>query len=188
MMSMVHLCYTSHDEVMYRSPADMNIAFNSLCSALHKTESRCLAEAFLPTHHHGCYYTENPEELIRTSRSSYTKQFNIKYERTGPLGEKGYFLAVLEGTQHQVTAVTYVNRNAVHHGIVPTPFAYPFCSANAFLRNWAKTTRRTSFFLLNRSRRRFLAGPRSIPLGKWGRKEFSFANRCWKRLWLKTCM
>lgn len=134
MMSMVHLCYTSHDEVMYRSPADMNIAFNSLCSALHKTESRCLAEAFLPTHHHGCYYTENPKELIRTSRSSYTKQFNIKYERTGPLGEKGYFLAVLEGTQHQVTAVTYVNRNAVHHGIAPTPFAYPFCSANAFFR------------------------------------------------------
>ena len=134
MLSMYHLCYTSHKEVMYRNPADMNMAFNSLCSALFKTESRCLADSFLPTHHHGCYYTECPRELARTSRSSYTKQFNEKYDRTGPLGEAGCFVQLLEGTQHQLTAITYTARNAVHHGIVLTPFLYPYCSANAYFR------------------------------------------------------
>ena len=134
MLSMYHLCYTSHDEVMYRNREDMNTAFNSLCSALCKTESRCLAETFITTHHHGCYYTECPHELIRTTRSSYTRQFNEKYERKGPLGDEGFFKAILEGTQHQVTAITYTIRNTVHHGITRTPFEYPFCSANAFFR------------------------------------------------------
>jgi len=134
MLQPIHLCFTSHNEVMYRNAEDMNTAFNSLCSALYKTGSKCLAEAFITTHHHGTYYTEYPFELARTARISYTHQFNAKYDRKGPLGDPGYYIATLEGTQHLLTALIYIIRNVVHHGIAATPFSYPFCSANAYFR------------------------------------------------------
>lgn len=63
---------------MFRNVDDMNYAFNSLCSALYKTDSICLAEAFISTHHHGCYLTSLPRELMHIHRTSYTKYFNNK--------------------------------------------------------------------------------------------------------------
>ncbi len=134
MKTLKHLCYTSHGEVMFRNADDMNYAFNSLCSALYKTDSICLAEAFISTHHHGCYLTSLPRELMHIHRTSYTKYFNNKYGRTGSLGEKGFFMQEIDGLRHQVSAITYVLKNPVHHGISATPFAYPYCSANAFFR------------------------------------------------------
>ncbi len=119
---------------MFRNVDDMNYAFNSLCSALYKTDSICLAEAFISTHHHGCYLTSFPRELMHIHRTSYTKYFNNKYGRTGSLGEKGFFMQEIDGLRHQVSAITYVLKNPVHHGISATPFAYPYCSANAFFR------------------------------------------------------
>jgi hypothetical protein len=119
---------------MFRNADDMNYAFNSLCSALYKTDSICLAEAFISTHHHGCYLTSLPRELMHIHRTSYTKYFNNKYGRTGSLGEKGFFMQEIDGLRHQVSAITYVLKNPVHHGISATPFAYPYCSANAFFR------------------------------------------------------
>ncbi len=119
---------------MFRNVDDMNYAFNSLCSALYKTDSICLAEAFISTHHHGCYLTSLPRELMHIHRTSYTKYFNNKYGRTGSLGEKGFFMQEIDGIRHQVSAITYVLKNPVHHGISATPFAYPYCSANAFFR------------------------------------------------------
>jgi len=119
---------------MFRNVDDMNYAFNSLCSALYKTDSICLAEAFISTHHHGCYLTSLPRELMHIHRTSYTKYFNNKYGRTGSLGEKGFFMQEIDGLRHQVSAITYVLKNPVHHGISATPFAYPYCSANAFFR------------------------------------------------------
>jgi hypothetical protein len=134
MKTLKHLCYTSHGEVMFRNVDDMNYAFNSLCSALYKTDSICLAETFISTHHHGCYLTSLPRELMHIHRTSYTKYFNNKYGRTGSLGEKGFFMQEIDGLRHQVSAITYVLKNPVHHGISATPFAYPYCSANAFFR------------------------------------------------------
>ena len=119
---------------MFRNVDDMNYAFNSLCSALSKTDSICLAEAFISTHHHGCYLTSLPRELMHIHRTSYTKYFNNKYGRAGSLGEKGFFMQEIDGLRHQVSAITYVLKNPVHHGISATPFAYPYCSANAFFR------------------------------------------------------
>ena len=119
---------------MFRNVDDMNYAFNSLCSALYKTDSICLAEAFISTHHHGCYLTSLPRELMHIHRTSYTKYFNNKYGRAGSLGEKGFFMQEIDGLRHQVSAITYVLKNPVHHGISATPFAYPYCSANAFFR------------------------------------------------------
>lgn len=134
MIKTFHLCYTSHKEVMYRSDADMNRSFNCLCSALYKTESRCLAECDIPNHHHGCYETECPNELIRNKRHSYTGYFNEKYDRKGPLGDPGFFMMELQGLRHKLAAISYTNRNTVHHGFTSTPFEWPYCSANSFFR------------------------------------------------------
>ena len=134
MKTLKHICYTSHDEVLFRDEEDMNHAFNSLCSAIYKTESVCLAESFITTHHHGCYLTSSPRELVHNHRTSYTMYFNNKYGRSGPLGERGFFMQEIEGIRHQIAALSYVLKNPVHHGIAVTPFAYPFCSANAYFR------------------------------------------------------
>ena len=134
MLKTYHLCFSSHREVMYRNAEDMNHSFNCLCSALYKTGSRCLAENDMPSHHHGCYETECPDELIRTKRHAYTLYFNEKYDRKGPLGDPGYFSIVLEGLRHLLAALSYIIRNTVHHGITSTPFEWPYCSANAFFR------------------------------------------------------
>ena len=129
-----HICYTSHQEVMYRNEDDMNRSFNALCSALYKTGSRCLAENDLPNHHHGCYETECPAELVQLKRQAYTHQFNEKYGRKGPLGDPGYFVLELHGIRHTLAALAYTIKNASHHGITSTPFEWPFCSANAYFR------------------------------------------------------
>ena len=134
MLKTYHICYTSHREVMYRNEDDMNRSFNSLCSSLYKTGSRCLAENDLTDHHHGCYQTECPEELVRSKRISYTRQFNEKYGRKGPLGESGFFIMELQGIRHTLAALSYVIKNTVHHGVTSTPFEWPYCSANAYFR------------------------------------------------------
>ena len=119
---------------MYRNAADMNRSFNTLCSALHKTGSRCLAENDLPNHHHGCYETECPAELIQIKRQAYGHYFNEKYDRKGTLGDPGYFILELQGIRHLLAALSYSIKNTVHHGITATPFEWPYCSANAFFR------------------------------------------------------
>ena len=35
------------------------------------------------------------------------------------------------GYHHMLAALSYVLRNALHHGVVPIPYAYPHCSVNA---------------------------------------------------------
>lgn len=134
MQKTYHLCYTSHKEVMYRNEEDMNRSFNCLCSALKKTGSRCLAEIDIPNHHHGCYETECPGNLIQIKRQAYTHYFNEKYGRKGSLGDPGYFEMELDGLQHKLAAISYTLRNAVHHGITSTPFEWPYGSANVYFR------------------------------------------------------
>jgi len=133
-MPTFHLCYTSHGEVLFRNEADMNMAFNSLCSALCKTGSTCYAYAFMSDHHHGCYSTKHPGELIRTARESYTKLFNNKYYRVGSLGEEGLYMQEVEGLQHFIAAICYTLKNPPHHGVTASPFEYPFSSINAYFR------------------------------------------------------
>ena len=55
---------------------------------------------------------------------------NKKYRAIG-LGTSGY--------HHMLAAMSYILRNALHHGVAPIPYAYPHCSANAiFMREMGK--------------------------------------------------
>ena len=131
----VHLCLSSHDEVMYRSEADLIMGFNCLALAVLSTESRLLAEGFLTTHHHLLLQTDCQKEVMYRSRYAYSRYFNSKYFRSGRLGERSYFGLETEGLHHITAALNYVLRQGLHHGLSSTPFGYRHCSANAIFRN-----------------------------------------------------
>jgi len=134
MRKTIHLCLSSHDEVMYRSEEDLNMGFNCLALAILETESRLLAEGFMTTHHHILLQTDDYKEVMYRSRFAYSRYFNAKYHRNGRLGEKNYFWLEVEGVRHLKAALNYVLRQGLHHGICATPFEYRHCSANAIFR------------------------------------------------------
>ncbi|MBO5419953.1 MAG: hypothetical protein J6A22_07705 [Bacteroidales bacterium] len=129
-----HLCLSGGEEILFRGEADYNRGFNSFALALYKTGSTGLAESFQSNHCHMIVQTDDPDGLIYAMRQSYSKYFNRKYERSGRLGEKRHFTMEIAGLHHHLAAMTYVMRNALHHGLVPIPYAYPHCSANAIFR------------------------------------------------------
>lgn len=134
MRKTVHLCLSSHDEVMYRNEADLIMGFNCLAAATLKTESRLMAEGFMATHNHSLLQTDDYKEVMRSSRYSYARYFNAKYSRKGRLGERYFFALEIEGLHHYTCAENYVLRQGLHHGLSATAFGYPHCSANAIFR------------------------------------------------------
>jgi len=119
---------------MYRSEEDLVIGFNCLALAVLETESRLLAEGFMPTHNHKLVQTDSFTELVKRERYAYTRYFNSRYKRKGRLGEKTPFSLEVEGIFHTQTAANYVIKQGLHHGLASTPFEYAHCSANAFFR------------------------------------------------------
>ena len=135
MKKVFHLCHSSKEEVLFRNHDDYNWGFNSYALALYKTESCSLADAHMSDHRHLISQTDSPEKMMRINRLSYTRHMNTKYGRRGPLGESECFITELDGLYRLITALTYTMRNALHHGIAPTPFAYPHSSANIIFRD-----------------------------------------------------
>ena len=134
MRKTVHLCLSSHDEVMCRCEADLIMEFNCLALACLETEARLLAEAQMTTHAHSLLQCDDYKETMHRTRYSYARYFNAKYCRKGLLGEREYFSLEVDGLHHTIAALDYVLRQGLHHGLSSTPFEYPHCSANAFFR------------------------------------------------------
>lgn len=129
-----HLCLSAGDEPLFRDIEDYHRGFNYFALALHKTGSTGLAEAEMATHIHQIIQTDRPTEFMYNFRRPYSLYFNHKYHRSGKLGEKTHFSMEVVGYHHLVAAISYTLRNALHHGVVSIPYAYPHCSANAFFR------------------------------------------------------
>lgn len=129
-----HVSLSSHDEVLFRSVADLNMGFNCLATAAISTESRLFADGFLTTHYHFLVQTSALKELMYRCRYAYSRYFNGKYSRSGRLGERKYFKLEVEGTYHMQAALNYVLRQGLHHGLASSPFGYEHCSANSFFR------------------------------------------------------
>lgn len=132
MKKLYHLCLSSHDEVLFRSEADLVRGFNALALACLTTNSSLLADGLLTTHLHYLAQTEAPKETLYRMRYSHVRYFNAKYKRRGKLGEKKPFCLEIEGFHHTVAALNYINRQGLHHGLSSTPFGYKHCSANVF--------------------------------------------------------
>lgn len=129
-----HLCLSSDGEVMFRSREDFIRGINCLCLAAHYTEAVLLAYVFMSNHVHIIVRTEAPEKFMMKFRYSYNKYFNAKYHRRGRIGEEQFFKIDLDGLYHLLTAIAYVLRNPVHHGICATPFGYEFSSIKGMFR------------------------------------------------------
>ena len=129
-----HLCLSAGNETLFRDEEDYNRGFNSFALALYKTNSTGLVESFQSTHFHLVVQSENPADMMYAMRQSYSKYFNRRYQRSGRLGEKHHFQLEIAGLHHHLAAMTYVLRNALHHGLVPIPYAYPHCTVNAIFR------------------------------------------------------
>lgn len=129
-----HFCISGNNEILFRSEEDYIRGFNTLALTVAETGAFLSAEAFMSTHLHVCLRTDDVAAFIYRFWRSYTRYFNNKYGRKGTLGGRPNIVEI-EGFYHWMTAVCYVLRNPVHHGVAPTPFAYRHSSANAIFRN-----------------------------------------------------
>ena len=129
-----HLCLSAGNENMFRDEADYIHGVNCLCLAAIKTDSIILAYSFMSNHVHICVRTADPDRFMKAFRYPYNRYFNKKYMRKGRIGEHDYFLLKIDGLYHLLTAIAYVLRNPLHHGVAATPFGYRFSSVNAIFR------------------------------------------------------
>lgn len=130
MKKLFHLCVSSPKEVLFRSEEDFRRIENCLALALFKTDSKLLADSFMSNHYHLAVQTENSGQFMQSMRIAYNKYFNNKYLRSGILGEPHYFSIELNGIYHILAALSYVFRNALHHGVASTPYEYAHSSVN----------------------------------------------------------
>lgn len=123
-----HICFTSHDEVMFRNEEDHGMFVNLMALRGYATGSEWLMDAEMSTHAHLNAFTDCPVELGSTLRMSYTKWFNHRHSRKGRMGQKGCYILEVNGLYHQMALENYVARNGLHHGASPSAFGYPYCS------------------------------------------------------------
>lgn len=126
-----HLCLSGDDEVMFRQREDYVRGINCLCLAAHKTDSVLLAYTFMSNHAHIGVRTACPELLMKHFRYPYNRYFNQKYHRHGRLGEQDFFMLEIDGLYHLLTAIAYILRNPLHHGVSATPFGYRYSSISS---------------------------------------------------------
>lgn len=129
-----HLCLSGGHEVMFRQDRDYIHANNCLCLAAHKTGSSLLAYSIMSNHIHICVRTEYPRELMKSFRYPYNRYFNQRYGRKGLLGEKHFFQSEVYGLYHLLAVISYILRNALHHGVAATPFGYRYSSIHSLFR------------------------------------------------------
>lgn len=129
-----HLCFTSHKEVLCRDYSDYATLFNCIAQSIINTNSKLLSYSTMSNHVHLGVITDRPAGLIQRIRTSYTQMFNHKYGRKGQLGDPSYFHLNLEGRVHIAACLSYISRNAWHHGVCANPFDYPFSSANLYFK------------------------------------------------------
>ena len=123
-----HIDFTSHDEVMFRDREDHGMFINLMALRAFGMETQLYADAEMSNHVHINAFTAEPVKFGSALRMSYTKYYNRKYGRSGRLGETGLFVLRIKGINHQVVAMNYILRNALHHGAAASAFGYEWCS------------------------------------------------------------
>ena len=128
MKELHHICFTSHDEVMFRDEEDHGMFVNLMALRCFSSNTEIVVDAEMSTHVHQAVFSARPLEFARRERMSYTKYFNYKYGRYGRLGQKYTFLQPVKGFMHQMTLSSYILRNGLHHSAVSAAFGYPYCT------------------------------------------------------------
>lgn len=125
-----HSSYSSHGEVLFRSPEDHRAFVNLLALQVYRHDVELLADAEMSNHVHLTFFAEDPVRTCAALRHSYTIYFNRRHHREGRLGDKGIFVRQLEGFCQIGTAISYTLRNGLHHGQAATAFGYRYSSVN----------------------------------------------------------
>lgn len=123
-----HICFTSHDEVIFRDKEDHGMFVNLMALRGYSQDTEIVVDSEMSTHAHMGIFSREPQRYAAALRMSYTKYFNHKYDRKGRLGEKYTFQLKVEGHMHQMVLQNYILRNGLHHGASATALGYPFCS------------------------------------------------------------
>lgn len=124
-----HICFTSHQEVLFRDHEDHNMMINLMALRAFASDTEIVVDAEMSTHVHLNVFTGRPLGFVRALRMSYTKYFNHKYGRKGQLGERYTFLLKVDGFNHQMVLQNYILRNGLHHGASATALGYKYCAA-----------------------------------------------------------
>lgn len=124
-----HICFTSHQEVLFRDEEDHGMMLNLMALRAYSSDTEILVEAEMSTHVHQNVFSGRPMEYAAALRMSYTKYFNQKYGRTGRFGEKYTYLLKVEGFNHQMVLESYILRNGLHHQAAATALGYKYCTA-----------------------------------------------------------
>ena len=123
-----HICFTSHDEVMFRDEEDHGMFVNLMALRGFAHDTEIMVDAEMSTHAHLNIFSDVPVWFSGRLRLSYTKYFNYKYGRKGRFGEKYTYSLKVNGFYHQMVVENYIQRNGLHHGASPTAFGYKYCS------------------------------------------------------------
>lgn len=134
MRSFCQICWSSHEEVMFRKVQDINYYFNCFALACLETESRPVCDSEMTTHCHEGVFSDYPAALFSFQRYPYTRYFNSEYGRKGQIGERKPYITEIQGFHHTAAFISYVFRQGLHHGLSQTPFGYPHNSVNAIFR------------------------------------------------------
>ena len=135
MYTTYHLCISEEREVLFRNKEDFVRGINCLSLAAHDTKTRLLAYAFMSNHVHICISTDNIKKFTKAFWYPYTRYFNAKYHRKGHLGPSEFYTQKIEGLHHFLTAIAYILRNPMHHGITSTPFGYKYSSIKSVFKD-----------------------------------------------------
>lgn len=130
-----HICFTSHDEVLFRCEEDHGAFLNLAALRCFAMDTELIADAQMSTHAHLNIFTDHPMKFASMLRMSYTRYFNHKYGRSGRFGEKYTYVMKVDGFNHQMVLENYILRNGLHHGAAPTAFGYKYCSVKEMFMN-----------------------------------------------------
>ncbi len=134
MKQLIHLCLTSHEEVICRTEEDYWMMISRIAQAAIYNNTEVYAYSIMSNHIHLIIATENPGRFVSSIKKSYLQSFNYKYKRKGGFGEKGFYLVHLQGLEHALAALVYVLKNPWHHSVMENPYDYPFSSMNLYFR------------------------------------------------------
>ncbi len=152
MKQLVHISYTSHEEVCCRTENDYWIMISRIAQAAIFTDTEIYAYSVMSNHVHLVVATDNPGRFVSSIKKSYVQSFNHKYKRSGRLGEEGFYQVHLKGRDHILTALVYVLKNPWHHSVSENPYDYPFSSMNLYFRRNRQEHTRRSFEVIKSAR------------------------------------
>ncbi len=141
-----------------RNAQDVGVMINLLALNSWKHQIQILADCEMSTHVHlitiGTH--DDASAFIKDVRRQYTRHMDTKYGRPKHIrfGEKGFFELDIYGNSHIQSALSYVLRNPMHHGVVflrpcfeelrqtemlfVSPGAFQFCMFRKSDENWLR--------------------------------------------------